>query len=99
MIVIITDDEQQFTVKNVAGVIRISNNATFRFFMSSSMNPEFAHMGSRRNLIGEEPSEDLIQNYSNELQIDAYTPPTFLIHSSDDKSATLIWPNSSSITW
>jgi acetyl esterase/lipase len=42
------------------------------------------HMGSRENLIGKNPSLEKINEYSNELQVTAKTPPTFLVHASDD---------------
>ena len=48
-----------------------------------SFGPE-AHVGSRENLIGTKPSADLIELYSNEKQITADTPPTFLVHATDD---------------
>ncbi|WP_421875310.1 alpha/beta hydrolase [Marinoscillum sp.] len=51
-----------------------------------SMQEGITHMGSRNNLLGENPSQDLIDYYSNEKQVTANTPPTFLIHASDDKS-------------
>jgi acetyl esterase/lipase len=44
----------------------------------------FAHTGSRDNLIGTSPSQQLIDLYSNEKQITAETPPTFLVHAEDD---------------
>lgn len=50
-----------------------------------SMQEEITHMGSRKNLIGEDPSDELIDYYSNELQIKTNMPPTFIVHSSDDK--------------
>ncbi|MBB3054572.1 alpha/beta hydrolase [Mucilaginibacter gotjawali] len=43
-----------------------------------------AHVGSRENLIGKTPSQDLIDLYSNEKQVTANTPPTFLVHAEDD---------------
>ena len=43
-----------------------------------------AHTGSRKNLLGDHPSEELIHKYSNELQITAQTPPTFILHATDD---------------
>ncbi len=46
---------------------------------------DYHHGGSMRNLIGENPDPSLIEYYSNHLQISPYTPPTFLVHSSDDK--------------
>lgn len=45
---------------------------------------EFTHQGSKKNLLGENPTEELIRRYSNELQITKETPPTFLIHTMTD---------------
>lgn len=45
---------------------------------------EWAHVGSRENLIGKHPSADLLDLYSNEKQITPNTPPTFLVHAGDD---------------
>lgn len=42
------------------------------------------HNGSRDQLIGKVPTADKINLYSNELQVTTNTPPTFLIHASDD---------------
>ncbi|MFI2744619.1 alpha/beta hydrolase [Zhouia sp. PK063] len=49
-----------------------------------SMNPTFTHMGSRTNLIGEHPSQEIENHYSTEKQVNEKTPPTFLVHCSDD---------------
>ncbi len=43
-----------------------------------------AHAGSRSNLLGENPDPALVERLSNHLQITAQTPPTFLVHSTDD---------------
>jgi acetyl esterase/lipase len=51
-----------------------------------SFDASFTHIGSRKNLIGENPSDEAVKKFSNELQINAKTPPTFLVHSSDDKT-------------
>lgn len=48
-----------------------------------SFGPQ-AHVGSRENLIGKSPSQELIDLYSNEKQVTANTPPTFLVHAEDD---------------
>jgi acetyl esterase/lipase len=45
---------------------------------------EFGHMGSRTNLIGAGNKWELVEKYSNELQVTAQTPPTFLILADDD---------------
>lgn len=49
-----------------------------------TMKKEFTHMGSRNSLLGENPSEALIKEFSNEEQVQIDTPPTFLIHATDD---------------
>lgn len=43
------------------------------------------HKGSRNNLLGKTPSDELVNFYSNELHINNNTPPTFIVHSTDDK--------------
>jgi acetyl esterase/lipase len=45
---------------------------------------EFTHSGSKLNLLGEKPSADLIAKYSNELNVNTETPPTFLVHTMTD---------------
>ena len=45
---------------------------------------KFAHLGSLENLIGKNPSQQLVDLYSNEKQVTAATPPTFLVHAEDD---------------
>lgn len=42
------------------------------------------HGGSRKNLLGENPTQEMLDHFSNELQVTADTPPTFLLHASDD---------------
>ena len=51
-----------------------------------SMDKSIAHIGSRNNLIGLQPTADLIKLYSNEFQVSAQTPPTFMVHATDDNS-------------
>lgn len=47
---------------------------------------EFAHSGSRKNLLGDPAPAELVQNLSNELQVTKDTPPTFLWHTVEDKA-------------
>lgn len=49
-----------------------------------TMHDNYTHEGSKTNLIGKEPSQEMKDFYSNELHVDENTPPTFLVHSSDD---------------
>lgn len=43
-----------------------------------------AHTGSRDNLLGRDAAPALIDSLSNERQVTAQTPPTFLFHTGDD---------------
>ena len=51
-----------------------------------SFSDSLQHAGSRDNLLGKTPSPDQVKLYSNELQVSAQTPPTFLVHAEDDKT-------------
>lgn len=51
-----------------------------------TFSDKYTHMGSRNNLIGKTPSSDSITYFSNELQVNAQTPPAFLVHAGDDKA-------------
>ncbi len=45
---------------------------------------EKTHGGSRTNLLGANPSQDLMDLFSNEKQVTEKTPPMFLTHAIDD---------------
>ena len=49
-----------------------------------TMDPAITHGGSRRNLLGENPPDELVKLMSNELQVTAQTPPTFIFHTTED---------------
>ncbi len=51
-----------------------------------SMEKTITHMGSRTNLLGENPTNDKVVNFSNDQMVDKNTPPAFLIHAADDKA-------------
>jgi len=44
----------------------------------------FTHAGSKKYLLGDEPSSDLVKMYSNEIWVTKDTPPTFLAHAVAD---------------
>lgn len=46
---------------------------------------EAVHRGSRNNLLGETASEALAETWSTDHRVTDKTPPTFLVHASDDK--------------
>ncbi len=45
---------------------------------------DLTHAGSKKNLLGENPTPELVKLYSNELQVTKETPPTFLVHTMTD---------------
>lgn len=47
---------------------------------------EYTHRGSRSNLLGNNPSPELIRELSNELQVTSDTPPCFIWHTFEDKA-------------
>ncbi len=49
-----------------------------------TMTDPFTHGGSRQNLLGANPPAELVELMSNEKQVTEKTPPSFLIHTSDD---------------
>jgi len=53
---------------------------------------EKTHGGSKRNLLGETPDPELVELLSNEKQVSANTPPTFLFHTTED---TVVLPENS----
>lgn len=49
-----------------------------------SMEKNLTHSGSRQRLLGNQPDELSIKNYSNDRQVTPQTPPTILFHTGDD---------------
>ncbi len=57
-----------------------------------TMDPSFTHGGSRSNLLGNNPPQDLVDSLSNEKQVNDSTPPSFLVHGTVDN--VVPWKNS-----
>ena len=51
-----------------------------------SMNTAITNKGSKEKLLGLNPSQELTDKFSSELHVNSTTPPTFIVHASDDKS-------------
>jgi len=49
-----------------------------------SMKEPMTHAGSKRNLLGANPSPELVESLSNETQVKADTPPTFIAQTDAD---------------
>lgn len=55
-----------------------------------SFQDSLTHMGSRNHLLGLNPPDSLIKDYSNELHVNSQTPPAFLVHAQDDRTAPVL---------
>ncbi len=49
-----------------------------------TLDDSYTHKGSKRNLLGDDPKPELVENLSNEKQVTSQTPPAFLVHSDED---------------
>lgn len=54
-----------------------------------SMTSPFTHQGSKRNLLGPDPSPELARKLSSELQVTKDTPPCFIWHTWEDKGVPI----------
>ena len=54
-----------------------------------SMEAGITHMGSRVNLLGENPAEEEVIKYSNDQQVNRDTPPAFLFLAEDDHTVPI----------
>jgi acetyl esterase/lipase len=72
-------------------LIENSNNTSLRpdfqivVYPVISMSDRLTHHDSRSGLLGNNPSEETIKRFSNELQVDPTTPPAYITHAADDK--------------
>lgn len=51
-----------------------------------TLQPPYAHQGSRRALLGERPPDTLVEQLSLESRVRTDMPPVFLVHSGEDAS-------------
>lgn len=55
------------------------------FYPVVTMNPSLTHKGSRNGFLGSEtPEKEMVQLYSNEMQVTPSTPPAIMLLSDDD---------------
>jgi len=81
----------QFAKGNPAAedpVSRVTSRPDFAIMVYPvvTLKPPFAHMGSRKNLLGRNAPDTLVNGMSLETQVTAETPPVFLVHTSEDRA-------------
>ena len=47
------------------------------------------HGGSKKNLLGDKPDAQLVDELSNHLRVTKQTPPTYLFHTAGDKAVVV----------
>jgi acetyl esterase/lipase len=52
------------------------------------LSTEYAHAGSRKSLLGPNPTDSLIKQFSLQLQVTGTTPPTFIVDAVNDKTVS-----------
>lgn len=71
-------------------VLENSNNISVRpdfqilVYPVISMQENLTHTGSRNNLLGNDPTKEIVDLFSNELQVSQNTPPAYITHAGDD---------------
>jgi acetyl esterase/lipase len=55
-----------------------------------TMTQPYVHMGSEKNLLGDNPDKALVTLLSNEKQVTPQTPPTFLFSTTDDATVPVL---------
>jgi len=64
-------------------------NFTVLVYPVISMQDDITHVGSRNRLLGNKPSKEEIEKFSNQLHVNAHTSPTFIAHASDDQAVSV----------
>lgn len=82
-------EDKTYTVQNSFDTLSARPDFQILIYPVITMKDPHTHQGSRHNLLGDNPKQELIDEYSNELQVDKNTPPAFLIHSSDDTAVSV----------
>jgi acetyl esterase/lipase len=65
---------------------RLSSRPSFLILLYPviSLRTPYVHRGSREALLGPDPDPRLVDSLSNETQVTTLTPPTFLVHTTED---------------
>jgi acetyl esterase/lipase len=84
--------KETFGREPIDAVDKISARASFSclIYPVISMRAEITHGGSRRNLLGNKPADELVVKLSNDEQVDKDTPPAFLAHAKTDTTVKFI---------
>lgn len=67
-----------------AGNVNLRPDFQILIYPVISMQEKLTHADSRKALLGISPTMDVVDLFSNELQVNAKTPPAYITHAADD---------------
>lgn len=79
-------DADVYAVVDKADRLSARPDASVLVYPVATLRKPFAHGGSSENMIGVNPSEALLDQYSLESSVRSDMPPVFLLHATDDLS-------------
>ena len=79
---------EKITISNIENTSLRPNFMMLIYPVISLVDSTIAHKGSAENLLGKKARIARLMEYSNELNVNAKTPPTFLVHASDDNGVS-----------
>ncbi|WPV67826.1 alpha/beta hydrolase [Chitinophaga sp. LS1] len=81
----------KFNISYITNPKNVSLKPNFQILVYPviSMKDSLTHFGSRNNLLGRNPSQLVIDSFSNENYVDINTPPAYIIHAEDDSLVTV----------
>jgi acetyl esterase/lipase len=83
-----THNEDVSSVNDTLG--KINFHPDFMILLSPVVTmSKYAHAGSKREFLGGDTSKKNIEKYSNELQVNVNTPPTFMVHAQNDSTVNV----------
>ncbi|WP_431124116.1 alpha/beta hydrolase [Flagellimonas flava] len=82
-------DEKVYEKQDEADDLGARPNFMALIYPVITMDDKITHRGSREALLGDQGSDELMKRFSNELHVNADTPPTFLLHATDDEAVVV----------
>ncbi|MBB3696813.1 alpha/beta hydrolase fold domain-containing protein [Flammeovirga yaeyamensis] len=79
-----THQEAYYTSNDKVDEEAFQPNFLMLLYPVISMQKGVTHEGSKNKLLGKSPDKKLVDQFSNELQVNDKTPTTFIVHSGDD---------------
>jgi acetyl esterase/lipase len=76
-------------LEGTGGSVSARPDAVALIYPVATMTRPYAHEGSRLNLIGADPSPELVSYWSLETRVRTDMPPVFLMHAEDDAAVPL----------